>query len=307
MKVFIKHGNEEKLEIEIDSTDTIATIKQKIKEKANVEPQNQRIIFSGKILKDEDTVQSVKLAEGNTMHLVKLSKPAASASTTTAAPPTVTGPTSVPQSPSAAAPASPGMAQLPNMASLFGGNPGAMPGLNDPGFASMLNNPALLQMSMQMLASNPQMLQTILNSNPQFASLSPEMRQMMSSPEMIRLLSDPNIIQQAMGMNAGMNSFGMGAPPAANPTTPQSPAVGQIPGALGGSGFNPALFQQMMTGMMPPAPPVSNEPPEVRYEVQLRQLNDMGFFDPVNNIRALQATGGNVNSAVEYLLSRNLQ
>jgi len=31
-------------------------------------------------------------------------------------------------------------------------------------------------------------------------------------------------------------------------------------------------------------------------------LQDMGFFDPDANIRALQATGGNVNAAVERLL-----
>jgi ubiquilin len=32
-------------------------------------------------------------------------------------------------------------------------------------------------------------------------------------------------------------------------------------------------------------------------------LQDMGFFDRDANIRALQATGGNVNAAVERLLS----
>lgn len=32
-------------------------------------------------------------------------------------------------------------------------------------------------------------------------------------------------------------------------------------------------------------------------------LQDMGFFDREANIRALQATGGNVNAAVDRLLS----
>lgn len=45
-------------------------------------------------------------------------------------------------------------------------------------------------------------------------------------------------------------------------------------------------------------------PPEVRYEQQLKQLQDMGFYDASQNIRALQATGGNVNSAVEWLLTQ---
>ena len=61
-------------------------------------------------------------------------------------------------------------------------------------------------------------------------------------------------------------------------------------------------------------PPVAN--PEVTYQVQLQQLNDMGFYDgtlffaililfslATENVRALQATGGNVEGAVEYLFS----
>lgn len=44
-------------------------------------------------------------------------------------------------------------------------------------------------------------------------------------------------------------------------------------------------------------------PPEERYEAQLRQLNDMGFYDFDRNVEALRRTGGNVNGAVEYLLT----
>ncbi|KAL2271031.1 hypothetical protein VTJ83DRAFT_402 [Remersonia thermophila] len=52
----------------------------------------------------------------------------------------------------------------------------------------------------------------------------------------------------------------------------------------------------------PPAP-VDNRPPEERYAEQLRQLNDMGFFDFDRNITALRRSGGSVQGAVEYLLS----
>lgn len=37
----------------------------------------------------------------------------------------------------------------------------------------------------------------------------------------------------------------------------------------------------------------------------LRAPQDMGFFDPEANIRALQATGGNVNAAVDRLLNNS--
>ena len=53
-----------------------------------------------------------------------------------------------------------------------------------------------------------------------------------------------------------------------------------------------------------PAAPVSNEPPEVRFATQLAALNEMGFWDAEENIRALQLSGGNVNAAIERLLSR---
>jgi ubiquilin len=40
------------------------------------------------------------------------------------------------------------------------------------------------------------------------------------------------------------------------------------------------------------------------YASQLAQLKDMGFFDEAQNIRALQATMGNVSAAIERLLSQ---
>ena len=42
--------------------------------------------------------------------------------------------------------------------------------------------------------------------------------------------------------------------------------------------------------------------PEELYATQLQQLQEMGFFDTQENIRALRATSGNVHAAVERLL-----
>jgi ubiquilin len=50
-----------------------------------------------------------------------------------------------------------------------------------------------------------------------------------------------------------------------------------------------------------PAVPVAN--PEEAYASQLAQLVDMGFSNRDQNLRALQATQGNVHAAVERLLS----
>ncbi|KAI8637357.1 hypothetical protein BD408DRAFT_424634 [Parasitella parasitica] len=74
------------------------------------------------------------------------------------------------------------------------------------------------------------------------------------------------------------------------------------------------LLQQMMMGF--PAggfggfsdsqtqqPQQPTEPPEVRYRDQLAQLEEMGFSEKSSNVRALLATGGDVQAAIEYLLS----
>lgn len=72
------------------------------------------------------------------------------------------------------------------------------------------------------------------------------------------------------------------------------------------------MMQQMMSmwglgagggaGGGSPAPP-DNRPPEERYAEQLRQLNDMGFFDFDRNVAALRRSGGSVQGAIEHLLS----
>ncbi|KAF9300940.1 hypothetical protein BGZ91_009685, partial [Linnemannia elongata] len=54
------------------------------------------------------------------------------------------------------------------------------------------------------------------------------------------------------------------------------------------------------------APAQPQEPPEVRFQVQLQQLNEMGFWDAAKNIRALLAAGGNVHAAIEMLFSGNI-
>ncbi|CAG9954996.1 unnamed protein product [Clonostachys rosea f. rosea IK726] len=71
-------------------------------------------------------------------------------------------------------------------------------------------------------------------------------------------------------------------------------------------GMNPEMMQQIMQmmggGGAAQASPPDNRPPEERYADQLRQLNDMGFFDFDRNVAALRRSGGSVQGAVEYLL-----
>lgn len=103
------------------------------------------------------------------------------------------------------------------------------------------------------------------------------------------------------------------SPPPANPFAALFPPAG---GAQANPfGMTPEMMQQMMQmmggagmggmggmGANPPAP-ADNRPPEERYAEQLRQLNDMGFFDFDRNVAALRRSGGSVQGAIEHLLS----
>lgn len=100
------------------------------------------------------------------------------------------------------------------------------------------------------------------------------------NPQQNPFLRDPATLSQLMQAMGGQPGEG-GAAGAANPFA-----------ALfgGGAGFG--------------APsPQDNRPPEERYAEQLRQLNDMGFYEFERNIEALRRAGGSVQGAVEYLLS----
>lgn len=113
-------------------------------------------------------------------------------------------------------------------------------------------------------------------------------RQMMQNPEMMRAA------MQMMG-GAGGNPFGQ---PPSNP--------GDSTGASNPSQANPfaALFGPGggFGGGFGTPPPQDNRPPEEVYENQLRQLNEMGFYEFERNVTALRRSGGNVQAAIEFLL-----
>ena len=101
------------------------------------------------------------------------------------------------------------------------------------------------------------------------------------------------------GAGAGANPFGaFGSPP----------ATGAGAGDAGSQQANPfaALFGPgggFGGGFGAPPAPADNRPPEEVYESQLRQLNEMGFYEFDRNVSALRRSGGNVQGAIEYLLN----
>lgn len=96
---------------------------------------------------------------------------------------------------------------------------------------------------------------------------------------------------------------------ALNQFAPQTPTggAGTSPGTEGGQEGNTAAAQNPFAALFnpwgTPSQPADNRPPEERYAEQLRQLNDMGFYEFERNVQALRRSGGSVQGAVEYLLS----
>lgn len=58
------------IEIDIEQTDKIERIKERIEEKEGIPPPQQRLIFSGKQMNDEKTVNDYKIQGGSVLHLV---------------------------------------------------------------------------------------------------------------------------------------------------------------------------------------------------------------------------------------------
>ncbi|OUM61611.1 hypothetical protein PIROE2DRAFT_68243 [Piromyces sp. E2] len=372
LTINIKFSNEKKLSVTLNITDTVSILKQKIAEQLKstdtpLEPDQQILIYAGRILKnDAETIESIKIMNGNTIHMVKAKpkqKPAEStekaAETTTAsntsstpAPAaSATTPTSAQPVASQPSPMSGGAAAANPFAQLgqAGGNPFAQLGFNsgfaagmngqspfggnlpplDPNmFNEMLNNPAVLNMLSSMF-QNPQMMDMLFSSSPQLAAFNtPEFRstmnQMMSNPETLRsILQLSNMYGNMFGPNAGAgagagaanpfaqfqapsttpaaNTTSTGTTPGANTTAPPMPDMSALLGMLGG-------MPGMGMGAPGAAPGAANDaanqqPPEVRYSTQLAQLQDMGFYDSAQNIRALTISGGRVEAAVEWLLN----
>jgi ubiquitin len=70
MQVFVKTLTGKNITLEINPEDTIEQVKQKIQEREGIPPAEQRLIFSGKQLEDNKTVQDYNIQKDCTIHLV---------------------------------------------------------------------------------------------------------------------------------------------------------------------------------------------------------------------------------------------
>jgi ubiquilin len=69
----VKAANDQKHVLTMPTATTVADLKTKLStpEYADIPTERQRLIYSGRVLKDTDTLGGVKIKDGNTIHLVK--------------------------------------------------------------------------------------------------------------------------------------------------------------------------------------------------------------------------------------------
>eukprot|EP00184_Porphyridium_aerugineum_P008173 CAMPEP_0184692482 /NCGR_PEP_ID=MMETSP0313-20130426/945_1 /TAXON_ID=2792 /ORGANISM="Porphyridium aerugineum, Strain SAG 1380-2" /LENGTH=614 /DNA_ID=CAMNT_0027150317 /DNA_START=188 /DNA_END=2032 /DNA_ORIENTATION=+ len=221
-----------------------------------------------------------------------------------------------------------------------GGFGGMMPP-NQEEMLRLMEDPFMQQM-MQSMLSNPATRQQLVSSNPmlrQAIETNPQMAQMLDNPDFLRMMTNPEILRQSINLQQAMQQAGVGpgfgypgygttpsttsANPPVAPTGAQPADAGATPStgsnadlsqlfnmfalsqAARGAPAGGNLFVPPATGAAPaPAPAMTQEQLEQMYATQLSQLRDMGFLDTTMCIQALQASGGNVNLAVERLLNQ---
>ncbi|KAJ9252462.1 hypothetical protein DTO207G8_4803 [Paecilomyces variotii] len=273
----VKSSNDAKYTFTLPTSTLVSELKNKLSssEYADTPADRQRLIYSGRVLKDNEALATYKIKDGHTVHLVKsaASNQRQAAQTSASAPGTASsqGVPGVPTNIAAGTGNNPlagltgaryaGFAQLPG-AGMFGPDGGMGPPPDTETMLSMLENPQF-QSTMNEALQNPAIIDMMIQQNPMLRDMGPGVRQMFQSPEFRRMLTDPNAIRQAAQMQRAM---GLG-------------------GAFGGAGN--AGF---------PAPGVTNTTPEENRNAQQGQTNEGANANPLPPFNPFLGAGaGGVN------------
>ena len=70
IQISVKTLTGKTIELRVNPSMSIEDLKYAIQDKEGIPPDQQRVVFSGKQLEDENTLETYKIADGNTLHLV---------------------------------------------------------------------------------------------------------------------------------------------------------------------------------------------------------------------------------------------
>ena len=176
VSLVIKCSSGTKLTVTVELDKTVGEFKAQLQAEAGVPPEQMRLIYAGRVLKDLQTLASYNIEDGHTVHLVQgAAAPAAS----------VTSP------PNQSAASAGGIAGLAGQMAPGGGAAAAsmqQQMMQDPEMMrEVMNSPM-----MQSLMSNPELMRTIIQSNPQMQAIIEQ------NPEIGHVLNDPAVLRQTL-------------------------------------------------------------------------------------------------------------
>ncbi|KAJ4421866.1 hypothetical protein N0V82_003466 [Gnomoniopsis sp. IMI 355080] len=296
----VKASGEKNHNITMNESATVADLKNKLatEEFENIPIERQRLIYSGRVMKNDDTLGSYKIKAGNTIHLVK-----SAASNPTPAPSSAASqpvPQAVPSNMAAGTSADnllagltgarfAGHANLPS-ANIFGADGGMGAPPNEDQIADLLSNPNIAQQMNEAL-NNPAVVDMMIQANPMLRD-NPQAREMLNSPFFRSMMTNPDLLRAASALRRGAGGPGAAsafpAPGATDNTPAGAPAAGTegannaqtqqnpfpgfgafgVPPATGGGGannpfaalFNPAAAQPGAGGAQAPSGNAATNP-----------------------------------------------
>lgn len=310
----VKSSSGPKISVSMPLSATVADLKTKLAETdmANVPVPSQRLIYSGKVLKDVETLETYKVKEGNTIHLVRTAasnerqNPASQATAPTTGTTTNPAPSAVPQNFAAGTGNDPlagltgaryaGFHGLPSLESLaHPPSPDEMlRRLQDPNFAQQMNE----------ALQNPQLIDMMINQNPQLRAMGPQARQMLQSERFRNMMTNPEHMramiemQRAMGGDpfgglgggGGQEAFPMPGATATTDQQHQNQGQTQTPGQQPNQPNQPNQqnpFASMFGGNGGGMNPFMFMPPPAQPQTQDRSANPAPGSQPANPFAAL--------------------
>lgn len=177
LRLRIRTSRGRQFDVSVSLSRTVREFKEQISRQAEVSADDQRLIYQGRLMKDELQLSHYELVADTTVHLVLAVRPAASAPAAVAARPSA----AVGAQPFGGFPPPPlggGLDSMSEMERRLMSDPEAM--------ASLMNSPLT-----QSLLSNPETLRSIIDSDPRLRGVFEQ------NPQLRHALSDPNVLREA--------------------------------------------------------------------------------------------------------------